>query len=111
MGGGLKGKIPLVAEGKLDVSVGLNDSWAWTDIMTKMRSDIQTMQSTWEAAPGTRTGLSPSGVMVVYRSTYGHKDGRITDKVWSTFDVIVWKPVVYSQIPRNRVDFGAKPAS
>ncbi|MFE0646383.1 hypothetical protein ACFW2Y_32980 [Streptomyces sp. NPDC058877] len=104
-------KVPFLAEGKLNVSVGLNGSWAWTDIDTKTTSDTQTITATWEVKKGMSTGLSPSGVLTSYQTTYHHRDGRTTTKTWGTFDVTVWKPVYYSAIPTNRVPLAAKPVT
>uniref|UniRef100_UPI001F1A1E39 hypothetical protein n=1 Tax=Streptomyces venezuelae TaxID=54571 RepID=UPI001F1A1E39 len=111
LSGAVKGKIPFLAEGKLEVAVGANGSWAWTDIDTKMRSDTQTITTTWNVKKGQSTGLSPSGVLTSYQTTYHHADGRTSTKTWGTFDVTVWKPVYYSAVPRNMIGLDAKPVT
>ncbi|MBT2452684.1 hypothetical protein J7F03_37725, partial [Streptomyces sp. ISL-43] len=106
---GFKAKFPRLAEGKIDVTVGLNGSWAWTDSTMEMKSDTQAIQTSWNVKKGDRTGLSPAGVMTMYHTTYRHGDGRLTTKTWGTFNVTMWKPVTYAEIPSNRIALNATP--
>ncbi|MEU3277785.1 RHS repeat-associated core domain-containing protein [Streptomyces antibioticus] len=105
--GKLSGGIPGFAKGEMSVSIGVNGDYTWTNVDTRTRSATVTVTRPIKVKTGQQFGLSPSGVLDRYTTTYHHADGRVSTKNWGSFDITSWTPVTYSEIPANRVNLTA----
>ncbi|PYC74555.1 hypothetical protein C7C46_23830 [Streptomyces tateyamensis] len=91
-----KADIPFVAEGSVDLTVGVTGSFGWTDTDQSTVTHGQSFTEKLTVKAGQHWGYSPTGIVTKYRTTYEHADGSTTTKDWGTFEITSWDPVTYS---------------
>lgn len=100
---GGKAGIPLVAEGSVEATLGLNGDYTWTNADTRTNTATAAEASTMTLKKGERFGYVPSGYVTQYSTVYQHKDGRTSTKNWGTFDVHTWQGNTFTEQPQNLI--------
>lgn len=88
---GGKASIPLVAEGSIEATLGLNGDYTWTNADTKTNTGTAAEAAQVQLKKGDVYGYVPSGYITQYQTIYTHADGKTTTKNWGTFDVHTWQ--------------------
>ncbi|MGW1466631.1 RHS repeat-associated core domain-containing protein [Streptomyces sp. NPDC002308] len=107
---GGKAGIPFVAEGETKIAVQANGDLTWSDSKSKSNSSQYEVQETIKIKKGERYGLSPTGKLGSYKTTYHHWDGSTSTKTWGYFQISTWSVVKYSETPRTLVPLSSGPA-
>ncbi|MGW2840997.1 RHS repeat-associated core domain-containing protein [Streptomyces sp. NPDC001493] len=107
---GAKSGIPMVAEGKINIAVQVNGDLTWSDSTSKSNSSQYAVQETVKIKKGERYGLSPTGKLSSYKTTYHHWDGSTSSTTWGSFQISTWSVVKYSETPRTLVPLSSGPA-
>ncbi|MFE2282591.1 RHS repeat-associated core domain-containing protein [Streptomyces sp. NPDC059443] len=100
---GVEAGIPLVVDGEIETTLGLNGDYTWTDSGTKTNTASAAEASTMNLKKGELFGYVPSGILRQYKTVYTHADGRTTTKTWATFDVHTWQGNTFASEPQNQI--------
>ncbi|MET9609233.1 RHS repeat-associated core domain-containing protein [Streptomyces sp. NPDC006512] len=99
----VKAGIPLVVDGQLETTLGLNGDYTWTQSDTKTNTATAAEASKMNLKKGELFGYVPSGTLRQYQTVYTHADGRTTTQTWGTFDVHTWQGHKFSSEPQNQI--------
>ncbi|MEV5970358.1 RHS repeat-associated core domain-containing protein [Streptomyces sp. NPDC051921] len=97
------GHIPLLVDGEVETTLGLNGDYTWTNSDTKTNTSTAAEASTMTLKKGEMYGYVPSGYVTRFQTVYQDADGKTSTRSWGTFDIHTWQGNKFKEAPPNLV--------